>query len=263
MTIMWENRFGRDKGMKKRIIYGVASAALTAVMCVAAAGCGAASIKGSKVSKKEWDDALDYFDEDDAVYTITCNAVETEEAKCEYLDEILSGSHAETFQIKAIKNEAKEYIKTTEKTKLSGDMKKIAAAMDKEIVEYDETTERYAEYSDGKYTTYSWGGGEDGKWQTGTSNYFINLRDVTWEIYFDYDYNQYEYSPSLKGYIPKNALEEEEMYVVKFNGKGQLIGIYYDYMYSEGSGNKINKTSVVMSVDIKYSAKKITLPAVG
>ncbi len=249
--------------MKKRVVFGLVSAALAAVMCIGFAGCGgskAESIKGEEVTEKQWDKAFDYFTEEDAKYTISYSEEWTTEYKFVYLDEKLSGSGKDVRTIDAVKNGAKEYVKQTDTIEFSGDMKKIAAALDDEVEEKEETEETYAEFKSGAYTVYTQD--DDDKWGTSQADRtIIPFERVTGGLSFDY--SSYEYSSDMKGYILKGAIKNGYMYVVKFNSDGQLSAISYTLERTTKSGSYEETTTRVLSVVIEYKADEITLPTVG
>lgn len=249
--------------MKRRVLFGFVSAALVVTMCAAIVGCGgvdAESFKGEEVTEKQWNAALAYFSDEEAVYTIHFSMEETSEEKCVYLDEELSGGTKTVRTIEAVKNEGREYIKTTWKTELSGDMKKIAAAVDDEVKVVDEESERYATRKDGSYTVYMLN--DDDEWITiDTTNSIIPIREFVTEIPLSYD--SYEYSSVSKGYVLKNALKVGTMYVVKFNKDGQLSAIHFNYEMSVVSGNLEKKSGHKIDIMIEYKADDIELPKVS
>ena len=245
--------------MKKKRLFGLLLLAPLGLL----AGCGgskAESIKGEEVAEKQWNSAIDYFTQEDAAYTISYSEERTTEYKFVYLDEKLSGSATSATTLEAVKNGAKEYVKETDKIEISGDMKKIAAALDDEIEEKDETNEGYAEYKSGAYTVYTQD--DDDKWVTNqTSRSIIPFERVTEGL--SLDFSSYEYSSDMKGYVLKKAIQNGSMYVVKFNGDGKLCAISYSYETSTKSGSYEKTTTRVLSVVIEYKADEITLPKVG
>ena len=247
----------KEKSMKKRVVLGFVSAALAAVMCLGFAGCGgsnAESVKGKEVTEKQWNAAIEFFLKTDAKYTISYSRERTSEMKFEYLDEKLSGSTT------VVKNNAKEYVKQADKIKISGDMKKIAAALDDEVETVDTVEEQYAVYKGTTYTVYTQD--DDETWVTNErSGSIIPFSLVTSGV--SLSYSSYEYSKDLNGYVPKDAIQDGDMYVVKFNGDGKLCAIYYNYERSTKSGNYENKYRQTLNIVIRYKEEKITLPTVG
>lgn len=248
--------------MKRKVLLGFVSAALAAAMCVGFVGCGevdSKSVKGEEVTEKQWNSALDYFSQDDAVYTIKYREEQIADEKCVYLDEKLSGTTTNVTTIDAINNGARAYVKSTQKTEISGDMKKIAAAYDTEVEIVDETEEAYAEFGEDSYTVYTLD--DDDQWVTNErSSSIIPFNKLIAGI--SLSYSSYEYSADLKGYVLKDALKLGTIFVVKFNGDGKLSAIYYDYERSTKSGNLERKSGYTLNVIIEYEADEITLPTV-
>ncbi len=251
--------------MKKKVLFGITAAALAAVMCVGFSACGgnAESVRGEEVTEKQWNSALDYFTEEDAVYKIECREEQVEERKFEYIDEILSGGATCVQTIEAVKNGTKEYVKQTKKLDFSGDYKKIAAALDQEIEETDEEDETYAESKDGVITVYSKDDNE--KWTTNkgySSIAYGKIREVLSNMSISLSYSSYEYSNDLMGYILKDSQKRDSVYVLKFNGDGKLCAIYFEYETVTKSGNREHTMKDMFDVVISYKAENITLPTV-
>lgn len=251
--------------MKGKATVCIVTAAMAAAMCVGFVGCGASaeSVKGEEVTEKQWNSALEYFTDTEAIYTIECTEEHTEERKCEYIDEILSGSVNGTQTVKVIKNGAKEYVKENRKIEMKGDYKKIAAALDQEIKTVDETEEEYAEHTETGYTVYY--KNDDDKWakrQSYSSIAYGKISEVLSNMGISLSYSSYEYSTNLKGYILKNSVRNDAVYIVKFNGDGKLSAIYFEYETNTKSSNREHGKKDVFNVLINYKGEKVNLPTV-
>lgn len=251
--------------MKRKVLLGIAAAALAAVMCVGFSACGenAEGVRGEEVTEKQWNSALAYFTEEEAVYKIECSEEQVEERKFEYIDEILSGSATCIQTVEAVKNGEKEHVKQTRKIEFSGDYKKIAAALDQEIEAVDEEEEMYAEKKDDAITVYSKDDNE--KWTTSkgySSIAYGKIREVLSNMSISLSYSSYEYSNDLKGYVLKDSQKRDSVYVLKFNGDGKLCAIYFEYETVTKSGNREHTMKDVFNVVISYKAENITLPTV-
>lgn len=223
--------------MKHKLLFGFATAAMAAVMCVGFAACGggpnAKSVKGEEITEEQWNSFTDVFEKEDAKYTIeTSVKTETDDA---------SGSTTLTL----IQNGAKSYYKLEASGKSAGD-------------KVEHTEESYVEYKDGKYTVYT--KGEDGKWTSEEENYSPydytdTLGPLTGMMTQLVSYAAFEYSADQKGYVLKNLPEGATSPVLKFDKDGRLVAIYYAYDTEQGS--------MELNLVIDYDAKDITLPTVG
>ncbi len=246
--------------MKRKVLLGIAATALAAVMCVGFSGCGgvnAESVRSEKVTETQWNSALAYFKEDNAVYTVSFIEQETVEAYAKIFGEELFGKATEIISVKAIKNGATEYLKRDEKSQVDNDCKKILEAMNIKYEEYDRTNETYSSYRNGKYTVYRQD--NDGKWGTYTASSSImpNLTSL-----MQGTYNEYEYSEDLKGYVPKYRNSYDPYYILKFNSEGKLSAIYSDSKSTKLLDRYEYKASSILNLVIEYQAKNITLPTV-
>ncbi len=254
--------------MRKNFVLGFTSIALAAGMCVGLAGCGgvdAEGVNGVEVTEKEWNAALSYFEEEDAVYTIEYENFTSEDLECVYLDESLSGGYTNTMYYKAVKNAEKEYLKKAEKAELSGDSKKIMKALDIERKEADEEEETYAERTEKAYAIYSQN--DDGEWEKKSSNYSLMefaISMLTSDISFSY--KAYEYSAEMKGYILKDALKmaafENALYVLKFNDDGKLSAIYFESEKTSKTSGWSRTTTTRLNIVFAYEADDIEIPNV-
>ena len=246
--------------MKGRVLLAITAAALVAVMCVGFSGCGgvnAESVRGEKVTEEQWNSALEYFTEDNAVYSVSFIEQETVEAYAKIFGEELSGKATGIVTVKAIKNGATEYLKRDEKCQVDNDCKKILEAMSMEYEEYDRTNETYSSYRDGKYTIYRQD--NDGKWGTyiASSSIMPNLTSLVQGTY-----NEYEYSEDLRGYAPKNRDQYAPYYILKFNSEGRLSAIYSNSKSTKLLDRYEYKASRILNLVIEYQAKNFDLPTV-
>ncbi len=247
----------------KKAVLGLVTAAMAVVMCVGLVGCGgsAAGIAGKEVTEKQWNSALNYLSKEDSAYSIRCNIKGMTQTSCIYLDEKLSGGQTQTMEMEMSKNGALEHFKGTHKLELSGDMKKIAAAMDTEVTPVNETEESFAQLVENTYIIYTQD--DDDKWVTSQRSSSLisdSLEEFTSSL--PLSFSSYEYSAALKGYIIKDSLKRNVPYVVKFNGDGQLCAIYYAAEETSKTDICTTTTQAEISIVIDYGEKKITLPTV-
>lgn len=250
--------------MKHKLLFGFATAAMAAVMCVGFAACGggpnAKSVKGVEVTEEQWDKAFDYLTADDSVFTIEYKEERNSKSKGELLGVDMSGTYTRTATISAVKNGAKEYVKMTDAEKYKG---KIVDTMEAagQPTETNEEEERYSEYKDGAYTVYT--KGDDGKWSTSTGvSGVVPLLEIASEL-DSLSYSAYEYSADQKGYVLKGSTEEDHPVVVKFNKDGQLVAIYCGYSEKHDEGGISGSVKYALNIVIDYDAKDVNLPSVG
>lgn len=223
--------------MKHKLLFGFATAAMAAVMCVGFAACGggpnAKSVKGEEITEEQWGKFTDYFEKEDAKYTI--------ETSVETKSDDGSGTTLMTFT----QDGAKSYYKVEVNGKVG----------DKKV---DDVSEVYVEKKDGAYVVYE--KGEDGKWtseEEGYSpvDYMSTLGPISEMASTLLSYSAFEYSADQKGYVLKNAPEGTTSPVLKFDKDGRLVAIYYSYEVEQGS--------MEFNLVVDYDAKGITLPTVG
>ena len=222
--------------MKHKLLFGFATAAMAAVMCVGFAACGgvdAKGVKGEEVTAEKWEAALDALDAEDAKYTI--------EATTKMTADGYSAEGTATLVV----NGAKVYYKSESTEEVEGE---------KETDVY----EAYTEYKDGKYTVYK--KDDDGKWTSEESPFggvsYSYILGVAFSGIPKYD--DYKYSADDKGYVLKEVAEGESSPVVKFDKDGKLVAIYFNGKQDIGI-----EVDMELNAVIDYSAKDITLPTVG
>ena len=222
--------------MKHKLLFGFATAAMAAVMCVGFAACGgvdAKSVKGEEVTAEQWEAALKALDAEDAKYTIEATSTSKSDKGNTESESTLVVNGAKTHYTYKSTMEVDGEKQTDE-----GDI--------------------YVEHKDGAYVVYE--KGEDGKWTSEESPFggvsYSYILGVAFSGIPKYD--DYKYSADDKGYVLKEVAEGESSPVVKFDKDGKLVAIYFNGKQDIGI-----EVDMELNAVIDYSAKDITLPTVG
>lgn len=221
--------------MKHKLLFGFATAAMAAVMCVGFAACGgvdAKSVKGEEVTAEQWEKALKALGAEDAKYTI------------EATNKMTADGYSAEGTSTLVVNGAKVYMKSESTEEVEGEKE-------------SDVYEAYTEYKDGKYTVYE--KDDDGKWTSEESSYggvdYTYILGTAFSGFPEYD--DYKYSADDKGYVLKEVAEGESSPVVKFDKDGKLVAIYFNGKRDIGFEVEMEFNAV-----IEYSADEITLPTV-
>lgn len=223
--------------MKHKLLFGFATAAMAAVMCVGFAACGgvdAKSVKGEEVTAEQWEAALDALDAEDAKYTIEATSTSKSDKGNTESESTLVVNGAKTHYTYKSTMEVDGEKQTDE-----GDI--------------------YVEHKDGAYVVYE--KGEDGKWtsEEERSNHY-DYTTILGVVFGGYPaYDEYKYSADDKGYVLKDVAEGESSPVIKFDKDGKLVAVYFN--------GKLDMEFLVLETEVNvvidYDAKDITLPTVG
>ena len=252
--------------MKHKLLFGFATAAMAAVMCVGFAACGggvdAAGVKGVEVSKEQWEaaakDLADKYLSNELQLTVLVQKESTTEMSGKVGDKELSFSGTQSSEVTYVINGKKASAKGEQEVKLDGDEELLEAMHMKKPDSGKTEYEAYSEETDdGTYVTAK---DKDGKWvkQEGFAVYseLVDLLDLG-------DYEEYVYNQDLKGYVDKDYdAEKDTRYTVyKFNKDGKLVAIYTHSDRETEEGGFKSSVKYEYGYSISYEAKDVNIPS--
>ena len=238
--------------------------ALAGAMCIGFAACGEAKTpspekgEGSEVTAAQWTSAMEYFQKDDAQYTVDASLTVSYEFSSfpdpEHEGRTVSGKFSVIQEQRGVKDGAKEYLKSNSKTEGDKALEAVASAIGMPGGEFGETEEQYYEKTAQGISVYR---KEDGKW-TKTASGSLDFSRGLMSAVTEWEFDSCVYSEEEKGYILKEAIEGISLNY-KFNADGKLVAFV---LISEGEEEGI-KMSYTYSFGISYAATELTLPTVS
>lgn len=244
----------------KKILAGIAVGVCAAVMCVGLAACGpdakeaAKNAESIEVTEQEWNDALGYFQKDDAEFAAEGRMEEFPGVYSDYIGYLLK-TGTDSFRYK----DGKGYMKSS--GSIVGEVLEEGAYVDSfpeyfiDMVSSMLNSEEYYSVEDGVNFHYT--KDEEGKWkkeeQLGTS-------PTQSYQFFDYlPFENFEYSEEEKGYVGKPAIESAPSfgvlnitYILKFGKVGDdvrlvAMRILFEDQTAEGETGEVGEGSYIFS----------------